>query len=94
MILGIERRQVPASVADERSKSIEGVRMNTSKVNESAPMIVRVVQGTHDPRIRRVFSRSAPGDTPAGLGWARGPRRDHTNRALRRVRGGAGGESG
>ena len=46
MILGIERRQVPASVADERSKSIEGVRMNTSKVNESAPMIVRVVQGS------------------------------------------------
>jgi putative oxidoreductase len=24
----------------------EGVRMNTSKVNESAPMIVRVVQGS------------------------------------------------
>jgi putative oxidoreductase len=46
MILGIERRQVPASVADGRSKSIEGVRMNTSKVNESAPMIVRVVQGS------------------------------------------------
>jgi putative oxidoreductase len=46
MILGIERRQVPASLADEGSKSIEGVRMNTSKVNESAPMIVRVVQGS------------------------------------------------
>src|SRR5215210_7449464 len=47
---GIERRRERPRPWPTREatpeKATEGVRMNTSKVNESAPMIVRVAQGS------------------------------------------------
>jgi len=49
MVPGIERRRALSSLADEGvrpEKVTEGVRMDTTKVNEFAPMIVRVVQGS------------------------------------------------
>src|ERR671913_1729805 len=50
MVPGIQRRQGCPHPCRRREaspeKATEGVRMNTSKLNESAPMIVRVVQGS------------------------------------------------
>jgi hypothetical protein len=50
MVSGIERRQEHPRPWRTREttpeKATEGVRVNTSKVNESAPMIVRVAQGS------------------------------------------------
>ena len=49
MVLGIERRQAPRlwrTRVVSPEKATEGVRMKTSKVNELAPVIVRLVQGS------------------------------------------------
>jgi putative oxidoreductase len=50
MVSGIHRRQgcphPPRRREASPEKATEGVRMKTSKVNESAPMIVRVAQGS------------------------------------------------
>jgi putative oxidoreductase len=49
VVQGIEHRQAPRfrrTRVVSPEKVTEGVRMNTSKVNEVAPMIVRVVQGS------------------------------------------------
>jgi putative oxidoreductase len=49
MVPGIERRLAPRLCrmrVVSLEKATEGVRQNTSKLNESAPMIVRVVQGS------------------------------------------------
>ena len=50
MVSGIENADkdalVPKDKRGESAKATEGVRVNTSKVNESAPAIVRVVQGS------------------------------------------------
>ena len=50
MVPGIERRQERPRPCRMRvvstEKSTEGVRVNTPKVNESAPMIVRLIQGS------------------------------------------------
>jgi putative oxidoreductase len=49
VVQGIEHRQAPASLGTRvvsPEKYREGVRMNTSKVNEAAPMLVRLVQGS------------------------------------------------
>jgi DoxX len=50
MVWGIERRQEhlrPWRTSEATPEKVtEGVMMNTSKVNESAPMIVRVAQGS------------------------------------------------
>ena len=48
MVLGKEARQAPVSLTEvvSSAKPTKGVRMDTSKVNETAPMIVRVAQGS------------------------------------------------
>src|ERR671939_1921626 len=49
MVSGIERRQGALALGGREvnpEKATEGVRVNTSKVNETAPMIVRVAQGS------------------------------------------------
>jgi putative oxidoreductase len=49
MVLGIERRQAPRlwrTRVVSSEKTTEGARMKTSKVNELAPTIVRLVQGS------------------------------------------------